>query len=106
MMFEDPFPFVVEVGAEPGSPVERAIRSCLPEPLASSPDLRGVMISMRTTRPTLVIGSIIGPPCARCGSRVWLSPSSQRYPHPIPAAVCSECLGRALARLPIPRGKA
>ncbi len=101
MIFRDPFDSPPELEAAPGSEIERAIRACLPEPLASAPSLRGVVISMPASRPSLVAGSKVGPPCGRCGSRVWLSPSTQRYPHPIPAVVCSDCLTRALARLEI-----
>lgn len=98
-MIRDPFDTPPELEAPRGSEIDRALRACLPEPLRSAPETRGVIISTRTSRTCWVAGSVVGPPCARCGSRVWLSPSSQRYPRPIPAAVCSDCLYSALAQL-------
>lgn len=95
--FRDPFRLPVRAEPPGGSPLDLAIRSILPASLASSP-LDGLLISARTTGPAAVIGAKVGPPCARCGTRVWLAPSSQRYGGPIPAVLCIECVAAALDR--------
>lgn len=88
----DPFARPVMVEAN-GDPMERALLACLS---GEQRDQDGpVLIGTPTTVPASIIGAVVGPPCAKCGTRVWLSPSSQGLA--LRAAVCGPCVERALA---------
>lgn len=94
-LVRDPFERPVVMRAEDGSGIDRALRACLPPELHD--DAAGpVLVSFPTTSPASVIGATVGPPCAKCGRRVWLAPSSQRAK--FRAVVCAPCVVAALER--------
>jgi hypothetical protein len=93
---KDPFDKPVQAEAEDGSVVDRALRRLLPEPYKSAPGLEGVLVSGKTTEPSSVIGSKVGPCCEGCGAHVWMSPSSIRSAEIIKVAVCVACFVKAV----------
>lgn len=93
----DPFPWPVGVEIPDGTEMDRAIRALLPEPLRSQRDLKAILISSPANEPAKIQGATVGPPCAHCGTRVWVAPSSRRV-GPFPAALCFVCVGIALIR--------
>ena len=59
--------------------MKKPVPDMLTEPLPVQVDRPGpdTFVSTPATEPQSVQGSIVGPPCEKCGTRVWLSPSSQ-----------------------------
>lgn len=92
LMIRDPFHTAREAKVEPGSTLADVFKHMgLTEadvPLLATP------VAWEKS----VIDAMAGGPCARCGSQVWLSPSSARTPHAV-TIICMDCLEKAGAEV-------
>lgn len=55
-------------------------------------------VGQRATEPAFIIGATLGPPCERCGTRVWVAPSSRSW-MPLPRVFCFPCFVRRYPHL-------
>jgi hypothetical protein len=78
---------------EEDDPLAQHVKSLLPPEFADRKDTVLLFSARVEAVPFPAPGSIIGPPCARCGHRVWISPLSRRAKHQFEAYLCMDCLG-------------
>jgi len=89
-VIDDPFKLPVGIETDGTSDMDRRLKAAIPPGTWRET----VLLGTRTTRPSSVKRSIVGPPCALCGTRVWLSPSSQKIDLARVVVVCLECAVR------------